>query len=77
MSAATAFFAKALKLSEQGRSAEALEVYDKLLSLFADASDAAFEEMIAAAFFNRGNMLGELGKYDDALLAYEKVRQPF
>lgn len=77
LTAARALFAKALKLSEQGRSAKAVEAYDTLLSQFAAESEAIFQEMIAAALFNRGNMLGELGKHNDALLAYETVVSRF
>ena len=77
LAVATALFGKALKLSEQGRSAEAIQVYDRLLSAFADESEALFQEMIAGALFNRGNMLRELGKPDDALLAYETVVSRF
>jgi tetratricopeptide (TPR) repeat protein len=75
--AGTVLFDMALKLSEQGRSAEAVEVYDTLLSQFATESEAVFQEMIVAALFNRGNMLGELGKRNDALLAYETVVSRF
>src|SRR6202030_1895307 len=77
LAVAAALFGKALKLSEQGRSAEAIQVYDSLLSAFADESEVLFQEMIAGALFNRGNMLGELGKPDDALLAYETVVSRF
>jgi tetratricopeptide (TPR) repeat protein len=77
LAGATALFYKALALSEQGRSAEAIQVYDGLLSAFADESEAAFQEMIAGALFNRGNMLMELGKPDDALSTYETVVSRF
>ena len=77
LAVATALFGKALKLSEQGRSAKAIQVYDRLLTAFADESEALFQEMIAGALFNRGNMLRELGKPDDALLAYETVVSRF
>ena len=75
--AATGLFAKALRLSEQGRSAAAVVAYDTLLRQFAAESEANFQELIAAALFNRGNMLLELGKHDDALLAYETVVSRF
>ena len=77
LTAATALFAKALKLSEQGRSVEAVKTYDTLLSQFAAESEAMFQDMIAGALFNRGNMLQELGKHNDALLAYETVVSRF
>ena len=73
LAVATALFGKALKLSEQGHSAEAIQAYDRLLTAFADESEPLFQEMIAGALFNRGNMLREIGKIDDALLAYETV----
>ncbi len=77
LAAAAGLFAKALKLSEQGRSAAAVVAYDTLLSQFAAESEVNLQELIAAALFNRGNMLQELGKHDDALLAYETVVSRF
>jgi tetratricopeptide (TPR) repeat protein len=77
LAAATALFGMALRLGEQGRSAEAIQVYGRLLSAFADESEAPFQELIAGALFNRGNMLGELSKPNDALLAYETVVSQF
>jgi hypothetical protein len=76
LAVATALFGKALKLSEQGRSAKAIQVYDRLLTAFADESEALFQEMIAGALFNRGNMLRELGKPDGRSLGLRNCRQP-
>lgn len=74
---ASALFRRALGLSEQGRSARALAVYDKLLDEFLEEADPRFHQVIAGAFYNRGNMLGELGKPEDALAAYETLVRRF
>jgi len=72
-----AYLVRALKLGEQGRCAQAVEMYDKLLGLLGDAQDSISQEGIAAALFNRGNMLQELGKSRDALLSYQAVVDRF
>ena len=75
--ALSVLFSRALRLGEQGRSAEAVEVYDRMLSPLPDTDDDSSAEMIATALFNRGNMLGELGRHDDALATYEMVVAQF
>jgi tetratricopeptide (TPR) repeat protein len=77
LAAYEAHLVRALKLGEQGRCAQAVEVYDKLLGLLGNATDSIAQEGIAAALFNRGNMLQELGKSSDALLSYRAVINRF
>ena len=71
--ASAALLVRALNLGEQGRSAQAVEVYDRLLAALADSNETIFDEAIAVALFNRGNMLGELGKHNEALSSYAAV----
>ena len=45
----------------------------RVLRFFDGAIEEDIEELIAASLFNRGNMLGHLGRSDDALSAYDAV----
>jgi tetratricopeptide (TPR) repeat protein len=70
---ANTLFGRALQLGQQGRSGQAIEAYDELISLFGTSMEEGIDGVIAASLFNRGNMLGDLGRGDEALSAYESV----
>lgn len=77
ITAAGILFREALKLGEQGRCADAVRIYDRLLVMLPSGEDDPSQEITAAVCYNRGNMLSEMGKHEDALAAYEGVVDRF
>ncbi|HEV2071789.1 MAG TPA: hypothetical protein VGR26_18550, partial [Acidimicrobiales bacterium] len=58
--AAIAGFNTGVVLSELGRSAEEIEVYDEVVARFGDAPEAALREQVGRALVNKGVRLGQL-----------------
>lgn len=63
----------ARRLGEQGRSEEAVKVYDEVISRFGLVKDLAIREQVARALINKGFRLGLLGRNEEAISAYDEV----
>ena len=64
-------------LMTEGRNAEAIVVFDGVLSRWGQASDLALRESIALALDNKGFCLGQLGRVDEAIAVYDSVLSRF
>jgi len=76
-SAAAALFNEGVTLSQLGRSAEAIVVYDSVVSRFGAASELALREPVARALVNKGIALGQLGRSDEEIVVCDSVVSRF
>ena len=76
-SAAVALFNEGVTLSQLGRSAEAIVVYDSVVSRFGAASELALREPVARALVNKGVTLSQLGRSDEEIVVYDSVVSRF
>ena len=63
-------------LNDQARQAkgeETIPLYDEVVARFGHTRKPAIMEQVARALFNKGVTLGELGKYEEALRAFDKA----
>jgi tetratricopeptide (TPR) repeat protein len=70
---AKALVAKAITLSQLGRSEEAVSIYDELIARFGTASELALRVQVAMAVVNTGVTLVKLGRSKDAIAVYDNV----
>ena len=73
LSAAIALANEARTLGELGRHDEEIMIYDRLASLFGNASEPALREQVAIALVNKGIRFGQLGRLEDEIEAYDQV----
>lgn len=74
---ASALVHEAFTLSDIGRSADAIGVYDEVLERFRTASEPEISDTVSIAIYNRGVILNKLGRFEEALEAYEELlRRP-
>jgi tetratricopeptide (TPR) repeat protein len=70
---ATAWFDRAQALCEEGRYEDAIAVYDEVVVRFGAASEPALQRQVVRALVNKGETLGTLGRYDEAINAYDRA----
>ncbi len=70
---AQALFNAGLMLGKLGRSAEAIEVYNKLDAHYGSATDVTLREQVAMALVNKGDMLTRLNRSEEAIALYDDV----
>ena len=73
LSAAIALANEARTLGELGQHDEEIMIYDRLASLFGNASEPALREQVAMALVNKGITFGQLGRLEDEIEAYDQV----
>ena len=64
-------------LLTRGRAAEALAIYDNVLSRFGEASEPALREQVARALVNKGITLRQLGRSEEEIAVYDSVISRF
>ena len=67
----------AAELTDAGRSAEAMDVWDALVTSFAESRDGAVRVMVASALFNKGHELSRLDRDEEALAAFDELIERF
>ena len=70
-------FEEALAFDSTGRREEAIRIYDKIVSQFGDAEEAALRMQAAGALFNKGVTLGLLGRSEEEILVYDEIVNRF
>ncbi|HEX9732648.1 MAG TPA: AAA family ATPase, partial [Thermoanaerobaculia bacterium] len=70
---ARALFNKGFRLGALDRSAEALAVYDEVVSRYGQRQEPALAERVAKALVNKGFRLGALDRSAEALAVYDEV----
>ncbi len=73
----SALFNKGVVLGHQGKSEEAIAVYDDLVRRFDDSRDPPSKENLAKALFNKGSRLAELSRPGEALAVYDELIKRF
>jgi tetratricopeptide (TPR) repeat protein len=64
---------KGLRLSQLGRSLEALAAYDDLVARFGKMTNLSLRAHVAKALINKGATLGALGRNEDAIVNYDDL----
>ncbi|MFE9789815.1 hypothetical protein ACFYO7_31020 [Nocardia salmonicida] len=70
---AQARFSKGVVLGTMGRSAEAIAIYEHLISDYADNSDPDIKRHVAKTMVNKGFRLAELGRSEEAIGVNDQV----
>ncbi|HEX9732192.1 MAG TPA: AAA family ATPase, partial [Thermoanaerobaculia bacterium] len=70
---AKALFNRGVSLGALDRSAEALAVYDEVVSRYGQRQEPALAEQVATALFNKGFCLGALDRSAEELAVYDEV----
>ena len=65
-------FSTAAELAATGQSEEAILSYDEVVARFGNSDVGDLQEVVAFALFNKGIILGELKKPEDAVAAYNR-----
>jgi len=74
---AFALFSKGASLSRLGRSEDAIEVYDDVVSRFGASEETPLSEHVGKALFNKGATLAQLGRSENAIEVYDDVVSRF
>jgi len=70
---AKALVAKAITLSQLGRSKDAIAVYDNVIARYGAASELDLRVQVAQALFNKGVTLGQLGRGEETISVYDDM----
>jgi tetratricopeptide (TPR) repeat protein len=74
---AAALFGKGETLKEQGKTGEALAVYEEIDRRFSQDTSPDVRMLVALALFSKGATLGEQGKTGESLAVYEEIDRRF
>ena len=77
MAAAEALFQRGVALSKQGRTEDALSIFDEFVNRFCENEMPSLLEGVPKALVNKGVALGALGRPEEELAAYEEALRRF
>jgi outer membrane protein assembly factor BamD (BamD/ComL family) len=68
--AALSLYNQGISLYNQGNLEEAINIFDDLIKKYESSSDARYDEFVAAALRNKGDLRWEQGKLEEATVNY-------